>query len=246
MRKRRVAIVIVLGVLAVLVLGVGGWVLAVASRLDKGEPLIERVADGSPHRFVAQAIFAASDSDMLGTSYADGILQPIEGAHDALSRVDVEQQLVSMSDAIVSNSVTAWPGTLELAPDARYAYVIESRGARPAGVARVKNVHKDLVEGRLLTTVDVASHEQPQVVRTDDIAIDPTSVAVAPNGEWLAIAARDDRSPITFVVLDSGVPVEVRHPRLALPSVPPPPPQATEVESFAGVSYVRKIGRAHV
>jgi hypothetical protein len=210
-----------------------------------GQPYTVRAADALPHHFDARAIFAASDADMVGTSYADGVLFPLVGAHDALSRVDTDRELVQSSDGTVTNSVTAWPGTLELSPDARFAYVIESRGPAPAGAERVKNVHKDLVEGRLLTTLDVSASSKPKVIRQDDIAIDPTSVNVAPNGEWLVIAARDDIAPITFVILDHGVPVEVRHPKLALPSVPPPPPEATELESLAGVFYARIAPNGH-
>jgi len=47
------------------------------------------------------------------------------------------------------------------------------------------------------------------------------------------------------VILDHSIPVEVRHPHLALPVVPPPPPEATEVESLAGVFYVRIAPNGH-
>src|SRR5262245_11629183 len=97
-----------------------------AALARKGQPYVERAMDPNPHRFAASAIFAASDADMVGTSYADGILYPLVGAHDALSRVDVDRESVQSSEGIVTNSVTAWPGTLELSPDARFAYVIES------------------------------------------------------------------------------------------------------------------------
>lgn len=241
LRRVLIGIAIVIAIPVVAILGYAAWI---AVQLDTGEDLIERVATPNAKSFVAKALFAASDADMLGTSYVDGMLQPIEGAHDALSRIDVDENSVHNSEASITNSVTGWPGTLELSPDARHAYVIESRGTRPSNVERVSNVHKDLLEGRVLTTVDV-SLDKPKVVRIDDIAIDPTSVAVAPNGEWLAVAARDDDSPITFVVLNNGVPVEVRHPRLSLPTFPPPPPEAQAQESFAGVSYVRIAPNGH-
>jgi hypothetical protein len=242
MKKRTIVIGVGSAVVGLVVLA--GWLRFVVSP-SKGQPYIERAANTGAHHFVARALFAASDADMIGTSYSDGVLQPIEGAHDALSRVDIDSKLVHTSDATVTNSVTAWPGTLELSPDAHYAYVIESRGPAPAHVERVKNVHKDLIEGRSLTTVDISTDAQPKVIRQDDIAIDPTSVAVAPNGEWLAIAAHDDKLSMTFVILDHGVPVQVRHPSLQLPAVPPPPPEATELENLGGVSYVRVAPNGH-
>jgi hypothetical protein len=234
MRKALMFVAIVIAVPLVAIIGYATWVRA---QLNTGEPLVERSAVPLAKSFAARALVAASDADMLGTAYVDGVLQPIEGTHDSVSRIDIDKRSVQTSD-LVTNSVTGWPGTLELSPDGKYAYVIESRGSRPANVDRVDNVHKDLLEGRLLTTVDLNS-EMPKVVRTDDIAIDPTSVAVAPNGKWLAIAARDDESPITFVMLDDGVPIAVRHPLLSLPPFPPPPPEATAQESLAGVSYLR-------
>jgi hypothetical protein len=244
MRKRRIVIGIVMTVIALpFIAAFAGW-LGMTVGANKGQPYIERAVDTAPHHFVARALFAVSDADMIGTSYRGGVLQPIQGTHDTLSRIDVDGSVVNTSDATVTNSVTAWPGTLELSPDARHAYVIESRGPAPANVDRVKNVHKDLKEGRLLMTLDISAG-QPKVIRQDDIAIDPTSVAVAPNGEWLVIAARDAEFPITLVVLDHGVPVEVRHPRLTLPAVPPPPPEATEVESLDGVFYLRIAPNGH-
>lgn len=235
MKTRR----IVFGVLAMLVAVPVLWLLWVGFVLaSKGEPYIVRVADTTPRTFAARTLLVATDADMVGTSYADGILHPLDAAHDAVSRIDLDQLTLRTSAAVVTNSVVSWPGTLELSPDAQHAYVVESRGPAPPRVARVDNVHKDLAVGRLLTTLDLSGGE-PSVVRQDDIAIDPTSVHVAPNGAWLAIASRDARFPLSFAILERGVPVEIRYPRIALPDLPPAPQAATDVESLDGVSYAR-------
>jgi hypothetical protein len=212
---------------------------------SKGRPYVMRAAIASSHRFDARTLLVATDADMVGTSYADGILHPLNGAYDAVSRVALDEKTSYTSEATITNSVTAWPGTLELSPDGQHAYVIESRGPAPARVDRVRNVHKDLAVGRLLTTIDAGSSARPSVVRQDDIAVDPTSVHVAPQGAWLIVAARDAGSPITFVILQGGVPVEVRHPQVRLPAVPPPPKAASDLESLDGVSYARIAPNGH-
>jgi hypothetical protein len=202
-RMRRIIIWIASIVVAVpLTLLCAVWLLLAS----KGRPYVVRAATAAPHRFDARTLLVATDADMVGTSYADGILHPLSGAYDAVSRVALDEKTSYTSEATITNSVTSWPGTLELSPNGQHAYVIESRGPAPAGVDRVRNVHKDLAVGRLLTTIDVGSGARPSLVRQDDIAVDPTSVHVAPQGAWLIVAARDARFPITFVILEGACP----------------------------------------
>jgi hypothetical protein len=236
MNLRRIAVGVIAFIIAVpLICVIGVWIVLAA----KGEPYLARATDSTPRTFVARTLLVATDADMVGTSYADGILHPLDGTHDAVSRIDTQERKAHSADVLITNSVVSWPGTLELSHDAQHAYVVESRGAAPARVVRVPNVHKDLAVGRLLTTLDVSSSGKPTIVRQDDIAIDPTSVHVAPNGAWLAIASRDPAFPLSFAILEGGVPVEIRHPRLKLPAVAPPPQAATDVESLDGISYAR-------
>ena len=39
-----------------------------------------------------RTLLVATDADMVGTSYADGILHPLNGAHDAVSRVALDEK----------------------------------------------------------------------------------------------------------------------------------------------------------
>jgi hypothetical protein len=86
---RRIIIWVAAIVVAVpLILSCAVW-LPLASR---GRPYVVRAAAAAPHRFDARTLLVATDADMVGTSYADGILHPLNGAHDAESRVALDEK----------------------------------------------------------------------------------------------------------------------------------------------------------
>lgn len=217
---------LVVGVVLILA---GGALLAVTR--DPGPALLTRDLDNTARTFDASVLLAASDADMVGTTYADGELKPMAGATDLLNSVDPNSGSIQSIPA--PNSVAAWPGTLDVSPDGRLAYIVESQGAAPPGILQIKNVHADMLPGHRLTTLDLSS-DAPTAVRQDDVGTNPVSVHTAPNGRWLVVATRDDTTPLTFVVLDHGIPFDhgLRRPSLTVPGVPRP---ATD----KGLTYAR-------
>jgi hypothetical protein len=205
--------------------------LLLAITRDTGPALQAREIDTTPRSFDASKLLVIADADMSGTAYADGELKLIPGIQDSLNELDPNELSAVHASIPVPNSVTAWPGTVDISPDGSVAYVVESKGGAPRGVSRVANVHIDLLEGHRLTTIGLSA-DGPRPIRQDHVGTDPVSVHAAPSGSWLAIATRDAASPLTFVTLDHGIPVEIRRPPLTLPAVPRP-------SNATGFTYAR-------
>ncbi|MEM9326412.1 MAG: hypothetical protein AAGA85_12170, partial [Bacteroidota bacterium] len=73
-------------------------------------------------------ILAASDADMLGGAYADGVLNKVEGVEDSLSLVWVEDGTPKLQGPVhASNSVISWPSIVAWRPQSNMAYVAETR-----------------------------------------------------------------------------------------------------------------------
>jgi len=232
-KEHLVIFIIVLSIFA----GLGSWVYTRAA--DNRPDYVYRDIDSTQRSFDVRGLYAISDLDMVGTSYSNGVLKPISGAFDVLSRVDVAQLRAQSSSERVSNSVTGWPGTLELSPNAKHAYVIETLGAAPKNVDSVKDVYTELDKGTLLTTLAVQENKAPRIVDLREVGPTPFSVHPAPNGRWLVITVRDDTSPFAFVILKDGVPTEVRRPSIALPAVPKPKLSAEQLQAYVGASFAR-------
>jgi hypothetical protein len=224
MKKKRIV-----GVTLVVVGVLVGAALFAATR-DTGPPLLTRDTDVTARTFDAKRLLVASDADMAATAYVDGVLDRIQGTQDALSLITLADLSTPVS-ASAANSVAAWPGTLDVSPDGNAAYVVETFGSVPANVDTIESTHTGFLPGHLLTTIDI-SGAAPRVVRTDDVGTNPTSVHCASDGKWLAIATTDDATPLTFVLLDRGIPTELRRPMLTLPAVARP-------AGTSGLSYAR-------
>ena len=80
--------------------------------------------------FKGRYLVVASDTDMLPSAYADGVLGSDVG-RDELSVIQLHQPQGEMTTATVpvSNSVIGPPSSIALTPDGRYAAVVETRGA---------------------------------------------------------------------------------------------------------------------
>jgi len=213
-----------------------GALLLVATR-DRGPPLQTRELDLRSRTFDSARLVAVADADMVGTAYADGVLKPLPGVVDSLSEIDLSAASARTLATAVPNSVTAWPGTLDLSADGAIAYVVESKGRAPANITSVKNVHTDLLDGHVLTTVDL-SGELARVIRQDAVGTDPMSVHASPSGTWLAIATREAANALSYVILSAGIPADVRRPSLKLPDISRP-------SNDTGLTYARIAPYGH-
>lgn len=221
-----------LGVVA----GMAALLLAGWHLLD-GSPRAARPAPPT-NTFDAARLLVLADADMTATAYADGALHPIEGAADELITLsNLRADRPTRTVAAVSNTVMGWPGAVAVSPDGRFAYVVESRTGLPRSVGQVGSVREGFAVGRSLRAVEL---ETGAVAAELEVCREPLSVDVAPPGNWLLVACRDETSELAAVLLRAGVPGEVRPFDLGVASRPLRP------DAGAGATYavVHPSGRA--
>ncbi|MEO0613636.1 MAG: hypothetical protein AAFY83_10000 [Pseudomonadota bacterium] len=164
----------------------------------------------SPVRF-GGAFLALSDTDMAGTAYADGQLEPID-AIDTLSLIADGAVTASVP---ASNSVISWPQVIDIAPDGKQVFVVETRGAAPDGVTAFDDVRQDFPAGSTLSIFSLVDGTLSLIGTRTDIGTNPGSVEFAKRSGFLVIAAKDKGKELTIVGLRwDGSVREVR--RLAL------------------------------
>lgn len=155
-----------------------------------------------PGRFNGRFI-ALADADMAATAYADGGLEPIDGAGDE-ARLFVNG--AGRASAPASNSVVSWPQVIDVSPDGRFAYVAETRAAAPPGVERVANASTDFPEGRRLSVLSVGEDTLTPVAEVEDAGLNLQSVEAAGNGRFLAVGSEEEGAELVIIPLEDGLP----------------------------------------
>jgi DNA-binding beta-propeller fold protein YncE len=145
----------------------------------------------------ADRIAAISDGDYVAETYATSVLAPLEAGHrDVLTIFSIKDGKVARSMLPVSNSVTAAPEILELTQDGRTAFVTERLGERPEGGKTVK----DLPAGNRLFAIDLANSAAPRLAATAEIAANPESLAVSPDGVRVAVVSNTAKASVLQIV----------------------------------------------
>jgi DNA-binding beta-propeller fold protein YncE len=131
-------------------------------------------------------LLVASDVDMVGTAYADGVLRQLPGERDALTVVELpwDGSAGAATALTVPNAVTSWPDVVAAAPGGERAYVVETDAAPPPGTERLAVT--DFPPGSRLTVVDLAA-DRPQVLDEVRIGERPLTLDVSPDGSLLAV-----------------------------------------------------------
>ncbi len=157
--------------------------------------------------FGGSYLVAISDADMLPSAYENGELGPIYGK-DELSVIplNVKANNYQKFSINVSNSVAGPPSVVDVTPDGRYAFVIETFTARPGKTS--KETFADLKLGNILTIIDLNLPEQPKILDTIQIPERPLSISVNRDGTLLAISYHPSgggkQTPISLHRINDG------------------------------------------
>jgi hypothetical protein len=160
-------------------------------------------AGASPPNVTGRAIVAVSDGDMLATAYHDQQLPPIDArVVDTLSITRLPLSGATKPTAVIeaSNSVTAAPFPFDVAPDGRFAFVVETLGQASAQATQLA----DLPPGRRLLSIDLTTIDRPAVRDHIDMPSRLTTVDVHPAGELLAVTTASPGQEIVLVPVDNG------------------------------------------
>lgn len=142
-------------------------------------------------------IVTISDGDYLAGTYADGNLASAgSGYRDLLSTIRMSNGDVEVEHLEVSNSVTAAPEVLALAPDAGTAFVAERLGQRRFGDSRAEQ----LLPGDRLFAVALPDVGAPTTADTVTIASAPEALAVHPAGTHIAVVSNTPEASLLQLV----------------------------------------------
>ncbi len=152
-------------------------------------------------RISAGTVAAISDGDFVGQTYATGLLAPADGDYrDLLTVLSIVDGNVVTGTLPVSNSVTAAPEILALAPDGRTAFVTERLGERRNGNTTVR----DLPPGNRLFAVDLNDKVNPRLADTADVAVFPEALAVSPDGGRVAVVSNTAEASFVQIIRYTG------------------------------------------
>ena len=186
--------------LLILSLGVG---CATLGDFASDNPGFEELPGTFPGRFLA-----VSDADMAGTAYADGKLEPLVNARDEATLFRDGQPHARQS---APNSVISWPQIVDVSPDGRRAYVVETKGEIDRAIEQVEDTYAAFPAGNQLTVYDVTGGNIKTMATVRNIGLSPQSVEVSANNRFLVIATEDAGTELTIVPLnEAGLPGELR------------------------------------
>ncbi|MEL6237271.1 MAG: beta-propeller fold lactonase family protein [Pseudomonadota bacterium] len=158
---------------------------------------------------------AVSDADMAGTAYGDGKIEPFEGALDELT---LFAEGAPVAAASAPNSVVSWPQIVDVSPDGRHAFVIETFGSLPPGTEQVESAYSAFPKASTLRVYAVDDTSLTEVAMVDNVGSVPQSVEVSSNGRFIVIGSESDGAELTIIPLGAnGLPGEPRFIDLAPP-----------------------------
>ena len=153
----------------------------------------------APGQFEGRFV-SLSDADMAATAYADGVLEPFEGARDA---VTLFNNGAAGKAVAASNSVVSWPQIAVAAPGGGMVYVIETRGSLANDIERVESAYTAFPQGRVMTVFAVSDDEIVEVDQRSGIGENPQSIDISADGRFLALSTETPDAELTVIPLDA-------------------------------------------
>ena len=163
-----------------------------ASALLPASALAQGRDAAAPLDFKGRYIVSVSDADMVSSAYVNGQLGPREG-RDALSVIPLtgDPRNWRAAEVFVSNSVAGPPASVDVTPDGRFAFVVETFTPRPDNDA--PHTFADLRIGNKLTVVDLSNPAAPRIASVVDVPARPDSVRINARGDLVAVSFNPDR-----------------------------------------------------
>lgn len=161
----------------------------------------------APMNFEGRYLVSVSDADMVASAYVDGQLGPIEG-QDQLSLISLagDPRDWSAVEVPATNSVAGPPASIDLSPDGRFAFVIETWTQRPGHA--VDETFSDLAFGSLLQVFDLSNPDAPVKVSETEIPLRPDAIRVNSDGSLIAVTFHGSgggaKAPLAIFPFENG------------------------------------------
>lgn len=141
----------------------------------------------APLDFQGSMLVSVSDADMVASAYVNGQLGPREG-QDALSVIALagDPRDWQAAELPVSNSVAGPPTSVDVTPDGRTAFVVETWTQRPDGDG--PHTFADLAHGNRLSVIDLSDPAAPTLRQEIETPSRPDAVRVSSDGAWVAVS----------------------------------------------------------
>lgn len=137
--------------------------------------------------FQGRYLVSVQDADMVASAYVNGALGPREGKDTlAVIPLDGDPRSWKAAEIFASNSVAGPPAAVDITPDGRFAYVIETFTPRPENDE--PHTFGDMSIGEVLSIFDLAEPSAPKLVGKIKIPGRPQSVRSNATGDLLAIS----------------------------------------------------------
>jgi hypothetical protein len=150
-------------------------------------------------QFDGRYLIAASDADMVGTAYADGVVMQIPGDVDTLSLIELPVIAVSarVIELPVSNSVISYPQIIAVAPDGNAIYVVETAGQLADDVTQRPTDQFPI--GRIISRIVIENGAVNAEVTSVDIGASPIHIALSADGAYLAVGMRQSAQQLAIL-----------------------------------------------
>ncbi|MEO1776844.1 MAG: hypothetical protein AAFS07_18035 [Pseudomonadota bacterium] len=137
--------------------------------------------------FEGRFLVSVQDADMVSSAYVNGMLGPREGADTlAVILLDGDPRDWQAAEVFASNSVAGPPAAVEITPDGRLAFVVETFTPRPDNDEEHSFGDKSI--GSTLTVVSLADPAAPAVLQTLTVGQRPIAVRVNASGNLVAVS----------------------------------------------------------
>jgi len=158
-----------------------------------------------PGDVAGRYIVAVCDADMAATALGGGgtgdLGERPADARDTLTVValPLREPQTDFAQVEVSNSALGPPTMVDVTPDGRLAFVVESRKSGPSDAKSLS----ELPVGENLAFVDLSSPMSPKVIGTVYVGEEPTAVAVHPRERLVAVVNRTPRQQIVMLAFNA-------------------------------------------
>ncbi|MEM9783683.1 MAG: hypothetical protein AAF899_14565 [Pseudomonadota bacterium] len=165
----------------------------------------------APMQFEGRFILSAQDADMVASAYIDGALGPLDGHGDgrdtlAVIALDGDPRDWQATEIFASNSVAGPPAVVDVTPDGRFAFTVETWTPRPDTAE--DHVFGDMSFGNRLKVFDLSDPAAPVLVQTVETPLRPDAIRVSSDGAMVAVTINPNgagqQTPLALYRFENG------------------------------------------